>query len=313
MQMGLTLGRYNVYVTTFGIYLSIIISFQVYLDSDCELHLNMHLVISYLLLFHIDSHVLMVLRRILLIYAIWLLIGFGLFIYDFYYPILVDEPLIRLQLQLFYDYVYVPFMPNYNNKLVAYKFLVYIAPCIATVFIFLLLAPVLGRKQSVAETLHCDGDLRFFGNTFPESLVSMRELRRVPKPSKPWTYEVLVCRNMFARLKNLLKPKFWTLWWWDWVCGINGNNNTSKRSILRYLIIIIWLPISCVLLVLHVLPIFSVWANYLRKYFKSIFMASKDVSIICRVLKGFLLLLQLVGIFILYLMLWNLMVSVKVK
>ncbi len=284
---------------------------QVYLDSDCELHLNMHLVLSYLLLFHIDSHILMVLRRILLIYTIWLLIGFGLFQFDFYYPILLDEPLIILQLQLFKDYIYIPFMPNADNKLVAYKFLVYIAPLIATVFIFLLLAPVLGRKQSIAETLHCNGDLHFFGNTFPESLVSMRELRRVPKPSKPWTYEILVCRNMYARLRNLLKPNFWKLWWWNWVCCINGNAKGSHRNILRYVFIIIWLPISCVLLILHVVPIFSVWANYLRKYVKSVFMAQQDVSIIRRILRGLLLLLQLLGIFILYLMLWNLFVSTK--
>ncbi len=271
----------------------------------------MHLVLSYLLLFHIDSHILMVLRRIILIYAIWLLVGFGLFQYDFYYPILLDEPLIRLQLQLFKDFIYVPFVPNANNKLVAYRFLVYIAPFIATVFIFILLAPVLGRKQSIAETLHCNGDLRFFGDTFPESLVSMRELRRVPKPSKPWTYEILVCRNMFARLKILIKPQFWKLWWWNWVCGINRNSKVSDGKILRYVFIIVWLPISCVLLVLHILPIFSVWANYLRKYVKSVFLSSEDVSVVRRILRGLLLLLQLLGIFVLYLVLWNLLVSTK--
>ncbi len=285
--------------------------FQDYLDSDCELHLNMHLVISYLRLFHIDSHVLMVLRRILLIYMMWVLVGFGLFMFDFYYPILLDEPLILLQLLLFRDHIYIPFMPNYTNKLVAYNFLVYIAPFIATVFIFLLLAPVLGRKQSIAETLHCNGNLRFFGNSFPESLVSMKELRRVPKPSKPWTYEILVCRNMFARLRNLLKPQFWKLWWRNWVCGFSKNYKGSERNILHYVLLIIWLPISCVLLVLHAVPIFSVWANYLRKCFKSVFMVSQDASILRRIMRGIHLLLQLLGIFILYLMLWNLLVGAK--
>ena len=70
---------------------------RLYLDSDPEFHLNVHIVFSYLLLYHIDSHILMVVRRIVTIYLTWMLIGFGIFIYITYYPLLLDEPVMYFQ------------------------------------------------------------------------------------------------------------------------------------------------------------------------------------------------------------------------
>ena len=79
---------------------------RLYLDSDPEFHLNLHTVFSYLLLFHIDSHILMVVRRIVTIYVIWVICGIGSFIYLTYYPILLDEPILNQQFRLFGKYMY---------------------------------------------------------------------------------------------------------------------------------------------------------------------------------------------------------------
>ena len=70
---------------------------RLYLDSDPEFHLNLHIVFSYLLFFQVDSHVLMVLRRIVTIYLLWMVIGFGMFTYMTYFPVLLDEPVLQLQ------------------------------------------------------------------------------------------------------------------------------------------------------------------------------------------------------------------------
>ncbi len=167
------------------------------------------------------------------------------------------------------------------------------------------------RKQSIAETLHCSGDLRFLGNPFPERLLEMKNLRKVPKPSKPWTYELLVFRNMTARLQNIIKPRFWKLWWTDWVCaGIAKEKNSFRRK-LRYISLIVWLPVSFLLTIPHVIPVFSAWANYMRSYVKSIFCASDDMSKLHRIARVMLLLLQLIGVVMLYLILWNLLVRSK--
>ena len=70
---------------------------RLYLDSDPEFHLNIHIVFSYLLLFHVDSHILMVVRRVTALYLVWMIIGFGVFIYMTYYPVLLDEPILTYQ------------------------------------------------------------------------------------------------------------------------------------------------------------------------------------------------------------------------
>ena len=73
---------------------------RVYLDSDPEFHLNLHIIFSYLLLFHIESHFLIVLRRIIIIYIIRMFSGIGIFIYKTYYPLLLDEPILNLQYEV---------------------------------------------------------------------------------------------------------------------------------------------------------------------------------------------------------------------
>ena len=79
---------------------------RLYLDSDPEFHLNMNIIVSYFLLFHVDSHILMVLRRIIAIYITWMISGMGFFIYLTYYPILLNEPILNLQFHLFGEYLY---------------------------------------------------------------------------------------------------------------------------------------------------------------------------------------------------------------
>ena len=79
---------------------------RLYLDSDPEFHLNINIVMSYLLLFHVDSHVVMVLRRVIVVYITWMISGTGFFIYMKYYPLLLEEPVLNLQFYVFGEYLY---------------------------------------------------------------------------------------------------------------------------------------------------------------------------------------------------------------
>ena len=65
--------------------------------------------------------------------------------------------------------------------------------------------------------------------------------------------EVLLTRNMLARLRNLTKGEFWRLCWQKIVL--------SKACLL----LPIWLPVSIIMIVVHSAPIFSVWSNYIRQ------------------------------------------------
>ena len=79
---------------------------RLYLDSHAEFHLNFHIIFSYLLLYHIDSHVLMVLRRIIIIYILHMVTGLGLFTFSVYYPVLLEGQIWNLEHGLFWRPLY---------------------------------------------------------------------------------------------------------------------------------------------------------------------------------------------------------------
>lgn len=192
-----------------------------------------------------------------------------------------------------------------------YRFYTFILPAATAFTTFVLLSPILCRKNTIAETLHCNGDLRFFGDPFPESMTEMTMLRRTHKPSKTWTFEELLFRNMRARLRSVRKAEFWKMFWERWVCrGCNfGKHTKLKKGILDYLMTVFWLPVCTVLLIGYVVPLFSVWANYVRKCAKEAF-GYTHVSRLRRCLSIVMFPTQLLGIFVFYLMIWHLLVIV---
>ena len=188
------------------------------------------------------------------------------------------------------------------SREIAPYFFFLIMPAFMTCTLFLLLAPLLWKKESISQTLHQNGDLHFFGNSFPEMLVLIRQLRKSPKLSAQRPPELLLQRNMLARLRNLGKKKFWKLWWKHFVCVKNLPFLIPFR-----------LPIALIMVILHSFPICSVWANFLRSLFFKI--THEDVSTeqreshlhirICKViLRSSLVLLVCIGIAVASLMLW---------
>ena len=79
---------------------------RLYLDSHAEYHHNFHIILSYLLLYHIDSHVLMVLRRVMVVYILHMITGLGIFTFSVYYPVLLKGPIWNLQDGLFWKPLY---------------------------------------------------------------------------------------------------------------------------------------------------------------------------------------------------------------
>ena len=175
-------------------------------------------------------------------------------------------------------------------------------PTFMTCALFLLLAPVMWKKESISQTLLQNGDLHFFGNPFPERLVLMHQLQKSPKLSAQRPAELLLQKNMLARLRNLGKKKFWMLWWKNFVYMKSLPFLTPLR-----------LPIALIMVILHSFPIFSVWANFIRSMFikitqENIFTEQREAQIHIRICKmifhSFLFLLVCIGIVVVCLMFW---------
>ena len=222
-----------------------------FLDSDPEFHLNLKIVVSYILLCHFEYHALIIARRILAVFLVWLSIFFGLYYFNTYYPILLDSLTQYIFLNILFP-TYMLIFTKISRETVPYFFYL-IMPTFMTCALFFLLVPLLWKKESISQTLLQNGSLHFFGNPFPEMLVHMRQLRKSPKLSAQRPAELLLQRNMLARLRNLGKKKFWKLWWKHFVYVKNLPFLIPLR-----------LPIAIIMVILHSLPIFSVWCNFLR-------------------------------------------------
>ena len=251
----------------------------------------------------IENHFLIIIRRILIIYGLWLLIGLACWVYGTYYPILLDEPTMQFQAEITAEIIAFIFGEQ-RDAITEFYYHIFILPAIALVGVFGTNALLLLRKQSVAKSLYSTGEITFFGSNFLEVLQASLEMKRVPKTSRYKSYELLVWQNMQARMTNVFKHDFWRLWWREWVIGKSPNNRC-----LRGVFLIFWLPFSLLLVMFHVVPFFSLWDNCIREQLKYCFMG-KDVkgnNVHCckRLPRVFVMLLQMAGIVMVYTMAWD--------
>ena len=287
--------------------------FREYQDSDPEFHLDLHLILSYLFLYHIKNHVLIVIRRMVFIYGLWLLQGFAASVYGAYYPILLDEPFLLFQ-GMTINYFMELFLGKNRSIRTMFYHNLFLLPLAALIATFLTNVVLLLKKQSVAKSLYSKGEITFFGNRFPEIMATARDSRRVPKASGFKTVERLLFQNLVARIVNVFRRDFWRLWWKHWIlekCN-PASSNSKREKIGKYCFLaFVWVPFSLLLVVIHALPMFAIWDNYMRKLLSS-FLRGTDgsgtkFSKVERVKYLATFIAQILGIFILYAGLWSLM------
>ena len=114
---------------------------------------------------------------------------------------------------------------------------------------------------------------------------------------------------MKARIKNLMKPQFWKLLWQRWICrGCTCRNSGFHGNVINYILVVFWLPVCLILVILHVVPLFSIWANYIRTQAKATFLCSEPNGNKARcILSVPLFFMQLAGIVVFIIMMWNLL------
>ena len=220
-----------------GVHFKTTIPDRLYLDSDPEFHLNMHITVSYMLLFHIENRALTILRRLVLLYITWVMIGSMFFVNFIYFKLLLDVPVVAIQNKLF-EIVYDSIFDENERHLIMY-YMSFGMPLGMTLLTVILLFPLMIQKESIAKTLYGRGDVRFFGDPFPEMLVRRRQLRRRPKPSVTKSYELLLFHNIKVRILNLGKPQFWKHWWQQWVlkplqCNITKNTEVTGTTMIYF-------------------------------------------------------------------------------
>ena len=228
------------------------------------------------------------------------MIGVGCWVFGTYFPLLADERFFQFQVEITDWIMGWIFGPN-RSSLTEFYHHVYIYPAIALVGTFGFNLGLLLKKHSVARTLYSTGEITFFGEKFPETIRSERDKGRVPKCSGIKTCEYLLFRNIVDRMINVFKHDFWRMWWRDWVVG--------KCPGCLWVCGILWLPFSFFLVMVHVLPICSVWENYLGELLcccvKGKDKKGKKLGYFKRIYYMFYFLIQIVGIVMIYVMAWD--------
>ena len=285
------------------------------MDSDPEFHLDLHLILSYLFLCHIENHVLIVIRRMVFIYALWFLLGITASVYVTYYPILLDEPFLLFQGTVINYFMDLAIGKSTSPETVAYRNL-FLLPLAALIATFLTNLVLLLKKQSVAKSLYSTGEINFFGNRFPEILATARDSRIVPKVSGFKTVERLLFLNLVARIINVFKRDFWRLWWKHWIldkCNPASSNSKRQKTAKYCFLISVWIPFSLILVVIHALPMFAIWDNYMQQLLSSCLhgtdKSGSKVRRSQRLRCMIIFVAQLIGIFIIYSGMWVLMLD----
>ncbi len=176
---------------------------------------------------------------------------------------------------------------------------------VMTILTFIPLSPIMMLKQPICKTLYCRDDWNFLGKT---SVPRKSMLERTPRPSQSLTYEILMYQNLITLLKSLVKPTFLKMWWQEMV--LKGFPCCQQWPLLQKFSIVLWLPLSIILLIMNTIPFFSLWIDYLYHKAKVILNQDGRLHKIWRKMLQVLTFIMVIGgIFFLYLMIWNFMVG----
>ena len=148
-----------------GVHFNFDLQDRIYLDSNPEYHLNLHMVLSYLCLCHVENHALIIIRRLLWTFVSWMTIGLGLFYYSYYFPVLLKEPVTAFIVQ----HIILPLVPNsFEGRSNRHALVFYLVPLplIMSMALFVLLPQILWKKQSISLTLYRKATCDSLGTLF---------------------------------------------------------------------------------------------------------------------------------------------------
>ncbi len=300
---------------------------RVFLDSSPEFHLSPSLALSYLLLFHLKNHVLVLTRRVLFLVLCWMLIGLIIFISAIFYTAMLRSMAMKFQIH-YLDQILNLFLHEKHRKFNPYRTAdihprLYLSllgfPAILTSIQLVLLWFIFLKPRSIATSLLWKDDYKFFGILMPDiKPVEVKSKHKKSKPSIVLSDEVLLSNTMIRRLTNIAGQKFWRFWWNHVLCVplrccIKSKGDAQGVLALKTTVSAAWyvikFPICILMVIIYALPVFSVWHNLVFEQ-TQLFFISKKFRIVTdnKMVRLLLVLFALVGIGLTYLMIMDLMV-----
>ena len=171
-----------------------------FLDSDPVYSFGVKTILSHLLLFHVDCWGLVVFRRFLFLYVMWVLVHFASVIVNFYYPALaVHYQVFSYQFDRRFGFSTEISGEDFHR---VFCILVFVVPLCYSTIHFTLLSPLLLKQQPVSKSLSWDDNESHIGSN-----ISMDSQYLFYKKSKPC--EVSFLMLLISRLKLVSRKQFW--------------------------------------------------------------------------------------------------------
>ena len=300
---------------------------RVFLDSSSEYHLSPILVLSYMLLFHKKSYVVVLLRRFAFLFLCWMLIGLIIFISAIFYTAMLRSNAMKFQIH-YLDLILNFFLHEKHRKFNPYRTAdiyprLYLSlfgwPAILATTQVLLLWFIFLKPRPIASSLLWKDDYKFFGIPIPNiKPVEVQSKHKKSKPSAVLSDEKLLSNTMLKRLQNIGGSTFWKFWWSSVLCvplsccrpkQSDSNCVLLLKKFVSGLWYILKCPVCLILVVIYALPIFSVWHNLIFEQNKLFFFSNKcKIVTNSRIFRLLFVLLALCGILLTYLMMMDMLV-----
>ena len=301
---------------------------RVFLDSSSEYHLSPTLVLSYMFLFHKKHYLIVLLRRVAFLFFCWMLIGLIIFISAIFYTAMLRSNAMKFQIY-FLDKILNFFLHEKHHKFNPYKTSdiyprLYLSlfgfPSVLATTQILLLWFIFLKPRSIATSLLWKDDYKFFGIPIPNiKPVEVQSKHKKSKPSIILSDEILLSNTMIKRIKNIGGSTFWKFWWSSVLCvplscckpkKSDSHGLTVFKRIMSVFWYIIKFPVCIIMVLIYVLPVFSVWHNLIFEQEKlfSVSEKCKNVTGNCLLFRFLAILLALCGILLTYLMTVDLLV-----
>ena len=266
----------------------------VFVNEDPVYHFSLGTLIWYGLFFHVDSHHIVVARRFVFLFAVWMLQELAALQVFLYYPYLYQHTWLArwpssLTFALYPPTAALETEEQYHTVLVIHLIAV---PLALALIQFLLLSPLLSSGSSIAEALYWEEHDTALGR-----YVGIDQVDNVYDFNLP--FEVRLQRNLHARLSCFTKIKCWGYLFKYSVFPINMDSEDAKQSCLlfamkclikAFIILIIW-PF-------YILPCFTVFHVFYSRENKH---SQNDNCGIRRVLKQLIIPLGIIGLFFMFL------------
>ena len=236
------------------------ISELIWVDANPVYTFNFRTIFSYLLLFHVNSHLIIVTRRYVFFLGLLVLLFLGLAQLQIYYATISYRSVLSIFRMAYQNALAI----HLSSKMEFIKgMLLYVLaiPAAGALILFILLFPILSQSRSMAEILHWEERKTGLGRY-------MAVHCQIPE-KRHESFETKLIDNMSTRVRYLARTHLYKFFGEKFLFPLpkslilDEDQDVFSTRLTKRILLVVWyllrLPIFIIVLPLYVFPAFTMW------------------------------------------------------